>query len=188
MAKPEFPALLEMFSGPPRPAAVLIPFVRIEDAWHLLFTRRTDHLPEHSGQVAFPGGRSEPQDATPEQTALREAEEETGIQAGDVRILGRLQEFITITNYRVTPIVGAIPWPYALRLQGEEVSRAFTIPLSWLADEANHEERERQLFNPQMHAKVIYFKVYDGELLWGVSARFTMALLEALSGNGIVEK
>ncbi len=184
-AQPEYPLLAQMLPGTPKPASVLIPFVRINGgrqapAWHLLLTRRNANLPEHSGQVAFPGGRSDPEDHTPEETALREAQEEIGVQPADVHILGRLDEFLTITNYLVTPVVGVMPWPYPLRLQAQEVSRAFTIPLEWLADPANHEERQRPPPPPYPPASVIYFKQYDGELLWGVSAKFTLALLEAL--------
>ncbi len=81
---------LEMLGGEPKPAAVLIPFLKQDDTWHVLFTRRTDTLPEHSGQVAFPGGRADPGDSTPEVTALREAKEEIGLNPTDVRLLGRL--------------------------------------------------------------------------------------------------
>jgi 8-oxo-dGTP pyrophosphatase MutT (NUDIX family) len=179
-AVPEFPAVADFLEGPPRPAAVLIPLLWENDGWQLLFTRRNADLPEHSGQVAFPGGRADPGDTSPEQTALREAEEEIGIDPEDVRILGRLHDYLTITNYRVTPVVGVIPWPYPLRLANEEVSRAFTIPLDWLADPANHEERQRRLPSPHSPVFVIYFEPYDGEVLWGASARFTLALLDIL--------
>jgi 8-oxo-dGTP pyrophosphatase MutT (NUDIX family) len=160
----------------PRPAAVLIPFLRQDNAWHLLYTRRTAHLAEHSGQVAFPGGRADPGDTDPEMTALREAREEIGLHPADVRILGRLHDFITITNYQVTPVIGLIRWPFRLHLEVEEVSRAFTVPLAWLADPANHEVRQRPLPPPYPPVSVIYFSPYDGELLWGVSARFTVTL------------
>lgn len=164
----------------PRPAAVLIPFLRQENEWHVLFTRRHAGLAEHSGQVAFPGGRAEPDDPDPETTALREAKEEIGLRPEDVQVLGRLNDFVTITNYRVTPVVGVMPWPYPLVLNPEEVSRVFTIPLRWLADPAHRKERPRALPAPLAKVNVIYFDLYDGELLWGVSARFTVALLEVL--------
>lgn len=176
--------LLEQFlntqNQAPRPAAVLIPFLRLEDTWHLLFTRRHSDLPEHSGQVAFPGGRSDPEDTSPEYTALRESQEEIGIAPTDVRLLGQLRPSRTITNYWVTPVVGVIPWPYPLRLETKEVSRAFTIPLDWLADPENHEIRQRVMPAPNPTVPVIYFRHYDGELLWGISARFTLTLLEVL--------
>jgi 8-oxo-dGTP pyrophosphatase MutT (NUDIX family) len=183
--QPELPALQGVLNGPPRPAAVLIPFLRQDGKWRLLFTRRNARLPEHSGQVAFPGGRSDPQDQSIEQTALRETFEEIGVQPQDVRVLGRLGNYITITNYRVTPVVGVIPWPYRLHLAPEEVSRVFTIPLDWLANPANYEERHRMLPEPFGRVQVIFYKPYDGETLWGASARFTLALLASLALLGL---
>jgi len=165
---------------PPRKAAVLVPFLIKDENWHILFTRRTASLPEHSDQVAFPGGRSDPQDITPQQTALREAEEEINLKAKHVYLLGQLREIRTITNYCITPIVGEIPWPYEFQLATEEVSRVFTIPLKWLADSANHKIQYRDLPPPYSPVPVIYFNKYDGELLWGVSAHITLDLLEAL--------
>lgn len=175
------PNPLEFFKSPPRPAAVLIPLLRSGKAWHLLFTRRNDSLAEHSGQVAFPGGRADPDDRTPEATALREAREEIGIEPADVQLLGRLRDFITITNYRVTPVVGVIPWPYPLRPAQVEVSRVFTIPLDWLANAQNYEEQERPLPHPHGSASVLYYHPYQGETLWGASARFTHMLLQDLN-------
>jgi 8-oxo-dGTP pyrophosphatase MutT (NUDIX family) len=165
----------------PRPAAVLIPMLESDNTWHVLFTVRTANLAEHSGQVAFPGGRVDPQDGTPEQTALREADEEIGLGPGDVRILGSLRKLRTITNYCVSPVVAAIPWPYSFTLARDEVSRVFTIPLEWLADPENHEIRMRELPHPYSPVPVIYFKLFEDELLWGVSAQITLNLLEALS-------
>jgi 8-oxo-dGTP pyrophosphatase MutT (NUDIX family) len=176
--EPDYSTLLP---GEPIPAAVLIPLLRVEGQWHVLLTRRNSELAEHSGQVAFPGGRTDPGECSPEATALREAYEEIGLAPVDVRILGRLRTFHTITNYLVTPVVGVIPWPYALRLASEEVSRAFTVPLSWLADPTNHEIQRRELPPPHAPVPVIFFKPYDGEVLWGASARFTLTLLEVLA-------
>lgn len=170
----------ELLHGTPRPAAVLIPLLRKRNSWHVLFIRRTTKMAEHSGQVAFPGGRADPGDADATATALREAHEEIGLNPGDVRILGGLQDFLTITNYRVTPMVGLIPWPYRLRPAGDEVSRIFSIPLSWLADPGNREERQRNLPVPGLTATVIHFKSYDNEVLWGASASIMVALLKIL--------
>jgi 8-oxo-dGTP pyrophosphatase MutT (NUDIX family) len=176
--EPSFPH--ELLHGDTRPAAVLIPFLQRENEWHILFTRRTDSLPEHSGQVAFPGGRTDPQDASPEVTALREAHEEINLNPNDVQILGNLQRMPTISNYCVTPIVGLIPWPYEFTLKIEEVSRIFTIPLEWLSNPSNHKIEERVLPPPYDPIPVVYFNEFNGELLWGVSARITLNLLEIL--------
>lgn len=166
---------------PPRPAAVLIPMLRSQGEWRILYTRRTDTLPEHSGQVAFPGGRLDPDDPSPEAAALREAHEEIGLEADSVRILGRIDSFITLTNYCVTPIVGLIPWPFPMRLALDEVSRVFTIPLAWLANPANRHITERKLPAPYPPTPVIYFQPFDNEVLWGVSAQITVNLLSILS-------
>lgn len=172
------------FPGAPRPAAVLIPFLRQDEAWHILFIRRTANYNDpHGGQVAFPGGASDPTDTDAVATALREACEEIGLQPSKVRILGRLIDFVTITGYRVTPVIGVIPWPSRLILEAEEVSRAFTIPLDWLANPENREERLRPLPDPHRPVSVIYFKPYDGEILWGASARFTLELINILFGE-----
>jgi hypothetical protein len=91
-----------------------------------------------------------------------------------------LKNLRTITNYCVTPVVCVIPWPYDFTLALEEVSRVFTIPLEWLADPENFEIQERELPAPYPPAQVIYFRLYDGELLWGVSAQIILNLLRAL--------
>jgi 8-oxo-dGTP pyrophosphatase MutT (NUDIX family) len=179
----EFPALPQFLTEAPRLAAVLIPFLYRNSGWHILYTRRHSDLPEHSGQVAFPGGRADPGDLSPEQTALRESNEEIGLKPQDVRILGRLQDYLTITNYRVTPVVGVIPWPYELHPAEAEVSRVFTIPLDWLAQPENHAERPRQLPPPYAPAKVVYFEPYEGEVLWGASARMTLNLVRVLAAE-----
>jgi len=184
----EYPSLLLKSKEQPKPAAVLIPLLRKDSAWQILFTRRRDDLPEHSGQVAFPGGRTDPGDASPEGTALREAWEEIGLQPEHVHLLGRLRDYLTITDYLVTPVVGVMPWPYALQLEIREVSRAFTIPLAWLMNPNNHEQRPRQLPKPNPPVNVIYFKLFDGELLWGASARLTLSLIHALSQNETLPK
>lgn len=175
---PRFPP--ELFDDHPHYAAVLVPMLKISGEWNILFTRRTSSLPEHSGQVAFPGGRADPEDDTAEETALREAKEEINLSPQDVQVLGRLRELRTISNYCVQPIVGSIPWPFEYKLAKEEVSRVFTIPLEWLADPSNHEIQYRELPEPYSPVPVIYFRRYDGELLWGVSAEITLNFLESL--------
>ena len=167
-----------LLKGVPKPAAVLIPLFLEHEAWHVLFIRRTSSLAEHSGQVAFPGGRSDPEDRDLVVTALREAEEEIGLRPADVSILGPINEFLTITNYQVKPYVGVIPWPYRFTRAVSEVARIFSIPLAWLMDPQNYEERQRILPEPYSPVKVIYFRPYHHEILWGVSARFVLDLID----------
>ncbi len=180
-ADPYVSPMRETFSDEqPKPAAVLIPMLQQEGDWHLLYILRSVVQGDmHSGQVAFPGGRWDPGEAEPEQAALREAKEEISLQPAGVQLLGRLEDFITISNYKVTPVIATIPWPSDLRPQPGEVQRIFTVPLSWLADPANREERERVAPAGQK-LKVVYFKEYDKELLWGVTARITLNFLQAL--------
>ena len=166
----------EEFKGPMRRAAVLIPLARVGDEWHLLYTRRTDRVEHHKGQVSFPGGRTGPQDPSPEYTALRETDEEVGISPSDVKILGRLGEYLTVTNYLVTPVVGVIPWPVCFKIHTIEVGRVFTIPLEWLADRSNYQEFVRA----ETGRGVITYFPYDGELLWGATARMTVNFLKLL--------
>jgi 8-oxo-dGTP pyrophosphatase MutT (NUDIX family) len=177
----ESPYPPDFFQTPLTPAAVLMPIFLQEGAWHLLFIRRTYNPNDrHRGQVAFPGGRLEPEDTSPEQGALREAWEETGLAPKDVTVLGRLRDMLTITHYRVTPIVGVIPWPYTLVPQPEEVNRIFSVPLDWLADPAHRETRVRDLQVSGKQVPVIYYQPYDGETLWGASARIMLMFLESL--------
>jgi 8-oxo-dGTP pyrophosphatase MutT (NUDIX family) len=157
-------------------AAVLIPLVWHDTEWHLLFTRRTDIVESHKGQVSFPGGACDEGETTPEQTALREAEEEIGVFPHDVRVLGRLSNLITITYFRVTPVVGVVRWPVVFRVGAHEVARVFTIPLAWLANSANRWQFEM----PGRTRSLIAYHPYDGELLWGATARMTVDFLSVL--------
>ena len=166
----------EEYTGPVREAAVLIPLACVVDEWHLLFTLRTDLVDHHKGQVSFPGGRKDTEDISPEATALRETHEEIGILPADIKIIGSLGDYLTVTNYLVTPIVGIIPWPYTFTIHTLEVSRVFTIPLVWLADSSHYQEMVRK----ETERGVIMYLPYDGELLWGVTARITVNFLIAL--------
>jgi 8-oxo-dGTP pyrophosphatase MutT (NUDIX family) len=157
-------------------AAVLVPLVHFQNEWHILFTRRTDRVESHKGQVSFPGGACDEGETTPEQTALREADEEIGIRPDDVRVIGRLSRMVTISKFRVSPVVGIIPFPYAFKTAGIEVARVFTIPLSWLADRNNYWEFSL----PGSERAVIAYHPYDGELLWGATARMTVNFMKIL--------
>jgi len=157
-------------------AAVLVPLLWQNDEWHLLFTRRTERVESHKGQVSFPGGACDEGESTPEETALREANEEIGLEPKNVRVLGRLANMITITSFRVTPVVGVIPWPTVFRVGEHEVARIFTIPLLWLTDQRNR--WEFNMFG--RNRTLIAYHPYDGELLWGATARMTLDFLKVL--------
>lgn len=160
----------------PRCAAVLIPMAWFGNEWHLLYTRRADKVETHKGQVSFPGGACDPGEETPEQTALREVEEEIGMRAQDVRVLGRLTPMITITSFRVTPVVGVVKWPYAFRVENAEVARVFTMPLGWLSDRSNRWEFKL----PGRRYGLIVYHPYDGEILWGATAIMTDTFMQVL--------
>lgn len=166
-----------------RPAAVLVPLLWEGNQWRLLFTRRTEIVNSHKGQVSFPGGAADAGDGSPEATALRESYEEIGLLAENVKVFGRLLSRPTVSNYLITPVVGRVRWPAEFRISPQEVSRLFTIPLDWLADPAHREERPRTLPGG-WHEKIIYYQPYDDEILWGISARITLDLLNALRLNG----
>jgi 8-oxo-dGTP pyrophosphatase MutT (NUDIX family) len=157
-------------------AAILIPFVCVNGCWSLLFTRRAETLKNHRGQVSFPGGGMEKNDKTPEETAIREAYEEIGLKQSGIHIIGNMPEFITISDYLVTPIISWVDWPVPLELSKNEVSRVFTIPIEWLQDKNNWEERVYS--HPSgSYGSVIFYNLFDGELLWGISAKITIELL-----------
>jgi 8-oxo-dGTP pyrophosphatase MutT (NUDIX family) len=123
---------------PLRQAAVLVPLVRRPGGLAVLLTRRTDHLNDHAGQVSFPGGRTDPEDADAIATALREAREEVGLQADEIEVIGMLPAYTTVTAYEVTPVVALLDPPRALALDAFEVAEVFEVPLAFLMDPAHH--------------------------------------------------
>jgi len=160
-------------------AAVLVPLVCIDDSWQILFTRRTSDVQTHKGQVSFPGGMMESSDIIPEQAALRETFEEIGVSPDLVRILGKLDDYLAISNFIVTPVVGILQWPVEFKLSPDEVSRVFTIPLSWLADPENHHEEDYRIINGRIE-RVVFFRLFDNEKLWGLTARITIEFLKRM--------
>ncbi len=122
----------------PADASVLIALV-LRETMTVLLTQRTDHLNDHPSQISFPGGRAEPGDADAVATALREAEEEIGLAAADVEVLGRLPTYTTGTGFVVTPVVGLVRAGATLQIDPFEVAEVFEVPLSWLMNPANHQ-------------------------------------------------
>lgn len=181
---PPRPAVRELAQGSTAPAhraAVLVPLLRVEGCWRLLYIRRAEQEQDHhSGQVAFPGGRCEPSERQPAETALREAEEEIGLDPATVDILGSLAPIHTVSGFLVTPIVGLIAWPQALAPDPCEVARIFSIPLAWLGNPANREVRVWPERGHPLARRVAFYEPFDGERLWGVTAGITLDLLARL--------
>lgn len=150
-------------------AAVLVPIVLRPDGPTLLFTKRTDHLTNHAGQVSFPGGRSEATDASPIDTALRETEEETGLHRRHVEIIGDLPHYLTVTGYRVTPVVGLVTPPFMLSPDPGEVAEIFEVPLSYVMNGLNHERRIIHMPDGA-GTRRFYAIPYAGFLIWGATA------------------
>jgi len=159
-----------------RPAAVLTPLVSINNEWHFLFTKRTEDLEHHRGQVSFPGGSLE-EDEPCESGALRETFEEIGIPAHAIEVVGFLHDIRTPSRYVITPVVGVVHSIDRLAVNPAEVSRAFTAPLSFFADEANAEIRFITIHGI---SREVYFYHYDGETIWGATAMILRDLMRRL--------
>ncbi len=154
-----------------RPAAVLVPVVHRNGELSVLLTRRTAHLHDHAGQISFPGGRAEPHDADAAATALRETAEETGIAPERIEVLGALSEYVTVTGYRVTPVVGLLHAPFELAPDSFEVAEIFEVPLPFLLDPANH---LRNAVSVQGYRRHYYAMPYRGYYIWGATAGMLM--------------
>lgn len=150
-----------------RAASVLVPIVAREAAPTVLFTRRTAHLTSHSGQISFPGGRAEPDDPTPERTALRESWEEIGLPADRVELLGRLSDYHTRTGYRITPVVGVVQPPIKFMADANEVAEIFEVPLAFLLDARNHLRHSREF---QGQHRQFFAIPYENYYIWGATA------------------
>ena len=160
----------------PQRAAVLVPIVDDGGALRLLLTRRTEDLPTHAGQVAFPGGLMEPGEDEPVRTALREAEEEIGMPADAVEVLGLLDDFPTRTDaVAVTPVVGVLRRLPLLRARAAEVARIFDIPVAELVRADRWTWRDERRGGRSLR---IYYFLHEGETLWGLSALIVVHLLE----------
>ena len=159
-------------------AAVLVPIVAHPAELTVLFTQRTSQLRSHSGQVSFPGGRAEPEDASPELTALREAEEEIGLPAECVEIVARLPDYLTRTGFRVTPVVGLLTPPLELAPDRREVEEVFEVPLAFLLDARNHLRETRELRGETVG---YYVMQYGKRRIWGATAGMLVNLYRMLA-------
>jgi 8-oxo-dGTP pyrophosphatase MutT (NUDIX family) len=154
-----------------RASAVLIPLFYNQGQYHVLLTERSEEVNFHKGQVCFPGGTREPSDSGLLQTALREAEEEIGLRAEDVEILGELDDSLTLTsNYVISPFVAFIPHHYTFKADGREIKEIFSVPLSFLMDKANFRQDS-------------YEYEYDGHIIWGATARILKQFVDLLKSE-----
>jgi 8-oxo-dGTP pyrophosphatase MutT (NUDIX family) len=166
-----------------RPAAVLAPLKPLAgdpEALELLLTRRTADLPSHAGQVSFPGGRIDDGDGSPEAAALRELEEELGVPREAVRLVGRLDHMLSVTGFHITPVVGLLPAELELHPAPREVARVFTLPLAVVLDPSAWELREHHYGDLVFHS---WHLPWDGEDIWGVTARMLRSFMELLTGT-----
>ncbi|HZD26831.1 MAG TPA: CoA pyrophosphatase [Alphaproteobacteria bacterium] len=161
-----------------KPAAVLVPIVE-RDEPTVLLTKRTDHLHHHAGQISFPGGRVEEQDAGVVETALRETEEEIGLDRGFVEIAGFLDEYQTGTGFHIVPVVGFVRPGFTLQPDEFEVAEVFEVPLGFLFDPANHQQHAR-IWNGR--ERRYYAMPYRDYYIWGATAGMLMNLYRRVHG------
>ena len=162
------------------PAAVLIPVVARGDGVTMLLTQRTNDLAHHPGQISFPGGHVERGDITPEETALRETEEEVGIHRRHIKIIGRLADYWTRTGFSVVPVVGVVTPPFDVKPDPSEVAEVFEVPFDFLMDPKNHERHSREYHGTTRH---FYAMPYNEFYIWGATAGMLVDLYNVLVGE-----
>ena len=161
------------------PAAVLVPLVERPEGMTVLLTRRAEHLNDHPGQVSFPGGRIESFDKDEIAAALRETEEEIGLDRAHIEVVGCLDDCLTGTGFRVTPVVGLVVPPFTLTLDSSEVAEAFEVPLSFVLDADNHQRRSA--VRPDGDRREFYVLPWPENHIWGATARMLVNLHDLLT-------
>jgi 8-oxo-dGTP pyrophosphatase MutT (NUDIX family) len=162
-----------------RSAAVLVPLVEHAQGMTVLLTQRTATLTDHAGQISFPGGRHAPGDASPEDTALRETEEEIGVPRDRIELVGRMNAYDTGTGFRVVPVVGLIRPPVVLTPQPAEVEEVFEVPIDFVREAANH-RRERLMSRGEY--REFWVMPFGDRYIWGLTARILEQLSRMLRG------
>lgn len=160
-----------------RAAAVLIPVVDHGSEATVILTKRAETLRSHTGQVAFPGGRIDAGDPSPEFTALRETAEEIGLDNGYIDVVGRMPDYVSGTGYRIAPVLSVVKPGFHLHLNPDEVDAAFEVPLRFLMDPANHQKGSRMWNDLEW---MFYEMPYEGQRIWGVTAGIIRTLYERL--------
>lgn len=185
LAPIEIPAQWRSFLEPQglarlRPAAVLVPVIERDDAATVVLTRRAENLRQHGGQISFPGGSRDPTDADAIAAALREAEEEIGLDRSRVELIGFLDDYPTVTGFRVTPVVGAIRGPFTARPSPAEVAEIIEVPLRWILKVENY--RRVSITRGSVSIPVMELN-YASHRIWGATAGMLWNLCQKVSGE-----
>jgi 8-oxo-dGTP pyrophosphatase MutT (NUDIX family) len=169
--------VMQIEGKPLRDAAVLVPVVDDGDDASVILTQRTASLRRHSGQIAFPGGVIDPEDASPEMAAIREAREEVGLADVFVEPVGRLPQYLAATGFRITPVLAVVKRGFELKLNPEEVDDVFEVPLSFLMDPGHHIRDSMHWNGAERH---FYRMPYGQRMIWGITAGIVRTLYERL--------
>ncbi len=161
-------------------AAVLVPLFKKGEDCHLLFTKRSEEVKYHKGEISFPGGVVDEDDSELINTALREAFEEIGLRESDVQIIGLLDDIVTITEFIVTPIVGLFPYPYPFEVSEAEIAELIEVPLSFLLNKNCFSESE--IFRGGQN-ELIYNYQYGHHIIWGATAKILKQFLDLISSQ-----
>jgi len=158
-------------------AAVLVPLFKKGGDCHIIFTKRTDTVRYHKGEISFPGGVFDEGDLELQPTVLREAFEEIGLKENDVQIIGVLDDIVTITQFIVTPFIGLLPYPYPFKLSSIEIAELIEVPMAALLDEDCFSERE---IIRGTGKEVVYAYQYENHIIWGATARILKQFLDLI--------
>jgi 8-oxo-dGTP pyrophosphatase MutT (NUDIX family) len=163
-------------------AAVLVPLFKKGQDCHIVFTKRSDNVRYHKGEISFPGGVFDERDLELQRTALREAFEEIGLKESDVQIIGVLDDIVTVTQFIVTPFAGFFPYPYSFKLSPIEIAELIEVPISALLDEDCLTERE---VIRETGKEVVYAYQYENHIIWGATARILRQFLDLVSSSRV---
>jgi 8-oxo-dGTP pyrophosphatase MutT (NUDIX family) len=169
--------LARHYPADPVPAAVLFPLIDRAEGLSVLLTQRASQLTHHAAQISFPGGRLEPDDPDVASAALREAQEEIGLDPARVRVFGYLPDHVVISGFRVTPVLGLVAPPFSLEPNPAEVAGVFEVPLEYVLDRRNHKARLRRIGDEDL---LLYDIPWQGQHIWGATAGMLLTFVRML--------